>query len=399
MAMRSSLAYLLLMGTDEYDETWGEEANTVFQNLESAALGPYAIATTGGTTVLATSELPYNIYNVTGTLTSNAILQVPDTRYRSYLVRNATSGAYTLTIRAGAAGGTFVLGQGESITVFVGSGGTLTACKFGNSAFGGTVLSLANGGTGGNDEASAQAGLGLGTAATKNTGTSGNTIPLLDGNNTWSGTSAFNGTVTVNAVGFTMDLATGFNYAILKSNDNGVSFTLQGNAGFARQFTFQSGGNTRWAVATNNSAESSGNLGSNFEISRWDDAGTYIDNALHIRRSTGKTTLKSGCTTPVTLTDAATVAVDAALSNVFTLTIGGNRTLGAPTNLVAGQPITFIVTQDGTGGHTLAYDSAYKFPLGEVPTINSAIGAVSIITGIAVSSSVIYANMAGEDFS
>lgn len=40
---------------------------------------------------------------------------------------------------------------------------------------------------------------GLGTAAAKNTGTSGNTVPLLDGANTWSGTQTFSAQATFNA--------------------------------------------------------------------------------------------------------------------------------------------------------------------------------------------------------
>jgi len=45
-----------------------------------------------------------------------------------------------------------------------------------------------------NSSASAwRSDLGLGTAATANTGTSGGTVPLLNGNNTWSGTNAFAG--------------------------------------------------------------------------------------------------------------------------------------------------------------------------------------------------------------
>lgn len=44
----------------------------------------------------------------------------------------------------------------------------------------------------------ARTNLGLGTAATKNTGTSGNTVPLLDGANTFSGaTTVFNGNLRV----------------------------------------------------------------------------------------------------------------------------------------------------------------------------------------------------------
>ena len=51
------------------------------------------------------------------------------------------------------------------------------------------------------DDASASAQrttLGLGTAATKNTGTSGNNVPLLDGGNTWSGSNLFSYSFGIN---------------------------------------------------------------------------------------------------------------------------------------------------------------------------------------------------------
>ena len=63
----------------------------------------------------------------------------------------------------------------------------------------------------------------------------------------------------------------------------------------------------------------------------------------------------------VTLTDAATISIDAALGNNFKVTLGGNRTLGNPTNGVDGQKITIRVRQDGTGSRTLAYDTKYRF--------------------------------------
>lgn len=64
---------------------------------------------------------------------------------------------------------------------------------------------------------------------------------------------------------------------------------------------------------------------------------------------------------PVALTDAATIAVDASLGNHFRVTLGGNRTLGAPTNPTNGQKILIEVKQDGTGSRTLAYNAAYRF--------------------------------------
>ena len=78
--------------------------------------------------------------------------------------------------------------------------------------------------------------------------------------------------------------------------------------------------------------------------------------------------------TPVALTDAATIAVDLSLGNNFTVTLAGNRTLGAPTNVTAGQSGVIVVTQDGTGSRTLAYNSVYKFAGGTAPTLTAGVG-------------------------
>lgn len=81
----------------------------------------------------------------------------------------------------------------------------------------------------------------------------------------------------------------------------------------------------------------------------------------------------------VTLTDAATIAVDMSLGNQFQVTLGGNRTLGAPTNVVAGQSGVIRVVQDGTGSRTLAYNSAFKFPGGTAPTLTTGANAVDLL--------------------
>lgn len=81
------------------------------------------------------------------------------------------------------------------------------------------------------------------------------------------------------------------------------------------------------------------------------------------------------------LTDAATIAVDASLGNVFRVTLGGNRTLGAPANPVDGQEIDFEITQDGTGSRTLAYNAAYEFSTTLAsPTLSTAAGDVDMLT-------------------
>lgn len=62
---------------------------------------------------------------------------------------------------------------------------------------------------------------------------------------------------------------------------------------------------------------------------------------------------------PQTLTDAATVATNAALGNHFRVTLGGNRTLGNPTNPTDGQKIIWELIQDATGSRTITLDTAF----------------------------------------
>ena len=90
------------------------------------------------------------------------------------------------------------------------------------------------------------------------------------------------------------------------------------------------------------------------------------------------------------LSDAATIATDCSQSNVFTVTLGGNRTLGAPTNGTAGSTYIWIITQDGTGSRTLAFNSALKFPGGTDPTLTTTASAVDMISAVTTDGSTFY---------
>lgn len=61
------------------------------------------------------------------------------------------------------------------------------------------------------------------------------------------------------------------------------------------------------------------------------------------------------------LTDDATIATDASLGAMYRVTLGGNRTLGNPTNAFDGQRLTWEIIQDATGSRTLAYDTKFAF--------------------------------------
>lgn len=60
-----------------------------------------------------------------------------------------------------------------------------------------------------------------------------------------------------------------------------------------------------------------------------------------------------------TLIDGATINLDASVADVFFVTLGGDRTLAAPTNSKGGQILTLVVKQDAIGGHSLTFASAY----------------------------------------
>lgn len=62
---------------------------------------------------------------------------------------------------------------------------------------------------------------------------------------------------------------------------------IDGPVGTNRPLYYQTSGSYRWALYAGTVAESGGNAGSNFNIARYDDTGTLIDNPLTITRSTG----------------------------------------------------------------------------------------------------------------
>ena len=72
-----------------------------------------------------------------------------------------------------------------------------------------------------------------------------------------------------------------------------------------------------------------------------------------------------------TLTDGATISWDASLGQVAKVTLAGNRTLAAPTNLVADCFYTIEIIQDATGNRTLGWNAAFKWSNGSVPTLST----------------------------
>jgi len=101
---------------------------------------------------------------------------------------------------------------------------------------------------------------------------------------------------------------------------------------------------------------------------------------------TGDITISGGLDkTPQTLTEDATITFDAAVSVNGAVTLTASRILGNITNAVAGEIHTVKITHGGSGSYTLTYGNQYKFSGGVLPPLSATVGAVDILSFIAVS--------------
>lgn len=77
----------------------------------------------------------------------------------------------------------------------------------------------------------------------------------------------------------------------------------------------------------------------------------------------------------VTSSDGATITFDLDTANIFSVTLGGNRTL-ALSNVDAGQAFLIRLVQDGTGSRTVTWFSTIKWVEGTVPVLTTTAGYV-----------------------
>lgn len=95
---------------------------------------------------------------------------------------------------------------------------------------------------------------------------------------------------------------------------------------------------------------------------------------------------------PAALTSGTTITPDGNNGMNFTLTIAHTATLANPSNFKVGQSGVIEITQDGSGNHTLAYGSNWKFP-GGAPVLSTAAGAIDLLAYFVVASGRILATL------
>ncbi len=219
----SSDLKLELITTGEKSGTWGTITNTNLQILEQAASGYLALAVGGADVALslanhATANGKNLYFKLTGTLTANRSVTMPDSAERVFIVEDATarsSSNYTLTVKT--VSGTGVSLPVGSTTVLYSDGTNITG-KLQTKGYytPTTTYTTVNG-----DQVLIDtSGSGIGTAITINLPASpavGNEVTFIDSRNNFASNNLTIGRNSSNILGSGSDLVV---------SANGSAFTL-----------------------------------------------------------------------------------------------------------------------------------------------------------------------------
>ena len=303
MATFTSRIRLEKQANGENSGTWGTVLNQNVIDLVDEAIAGYTIVSCSSTAVELTTnngssdQARSAALELQGTLTSSVDITIPSVS-KIYFVKNNTSGSHPLHLKTAA----------TTAKTTVAQGGTGPFICDGTNVF-----------------SAGQDGLGLGTAATLNFGTSVNElIPVSSADVRYVPTST-SSTISSNKV---------FSGTVITSGTN--TFTSTTTQSGKAVFTAE--------VSAASSATFSGAVG----------------------------------TPEVSIASATSLNVDFSTGNDFAITLGTNATLAGAVNGKIGQSGTITITQDGTGNRTLSYGDAYNFPSGTAPTNSTAAAAKTL---------------------
>jgi hypothetical protein len=282
---------LELMATGENAGTWGNKTNANLNLIEQLTGGVLSISIAGGAGTQAltiadgalTGTAQHRILEFTGTISGNRIITFPLLTETFYIIKNGTSGAYTVQLKA-------VSGSGATVTFA--------------------------------------------------TGDKGYKLIYLDGVATNTGV---------------------FEATIGEANE----VTLTGTQTLTNKTLTSPKINDTTAITA---------TGTEINYSDLATLGTSAASKVLTTNANNLTTISGAMlNTQDTLTDQATIAWDVIASPVAFVTLGGNRTMAAPsgTGTAAGQFISLLVKQDGTGGRTITWNAVYEFPSDTAPTLTA----------------------------
>jgi len=294
---------LTVQATGENSGTWGQITNTNLLILEQAIGGYDAVGITSGATLVFSNGVLSNgknqVLKLTGTIAGNVNVTIPDSIEKTYVVENATSGAFTVTFKTSSGTGV-TWGTTEKTTKIVYSDGT-------NVVDTGLISNIV-------EDTSPELGADLDT----------------------------------NSFNIKFDDATGI------EDDSGNE-----------QLLFQ-----KTATAVNYFEMTNSATGNNPALSV---EGGDADVGLNIAtKGTGLIKFDNAAyNNEVALTDGATINWAVNTSPVAKVTLGGNRTIAAPSGGATGQFVSLLIIQDGTGSRTVTWNAVYEFASDTAPTLTT----------------------------
>ena len=282
---------LSLMLTGENSGTWGDITNDNLELIQQALAGYEAVTVNGtGTTTLAITDATISngrnaVIKLTGTITGNIVVTIPDTTEKTYIIENGTVGVFTVEFKTVSGTGVTFATTDKSTKILFADGTNIVDT--------GTV-SLT----------------GVQTLTNKTL-----TSPKI------------NEAVEVTATATELNILDGVTATTAELNYSDLA-TL-GTTAASKVFTADANNLTTVSGAVANVED--------------------------------------------TLTDGATITWDVIDSPVAKVTLGGNRTLSAPsgTTPIAGQFVSLLIIQDGTGGRTVTWNAVYEFAADTAPTLTA----------------------------
>jgi hypothetical protein len=350
---------LELMATGENAGTWGTKTNANLNLVEQITGGYLEVSIAGGaqTTELdvddgaLTGKAQNRIIKFTGTITGNQIVTLPVLMENFYIIQNATTGAYTVELKA-------VSGSGATVTWSATDKGWKILYADGVATNTG-VYDTGFSTSAGDVTLTGTQTLTNKTLTAPKIGTS-----ILDTN----GNELFLLTATASAVNeLTLANATTGNSPVLSAtgDDSNIGITLTPK------------GTGEVVIAAGNLNYGSTAVTATGAELNYSDLATLGTTAASkvVTADANNLTTVSGAVANVedTLTDGATITWDVIDSPVAKVTLAGNRTLSAPsgTTPIAGQFVSLLIIQDGTGGRTITWNAVYEFAADTAPTLTA----------------------------
>jgi hypothetical protein len=379
---------LALPVTGELNGTWGDVVNNNITSMVEQAIAGLATIntwTTASHTLTTadgtTDEARCAILQCSGAPGAAATVICPAFS-KVYIIKNSVTGGYAVTLKTASGTGISVPNGGTALLYCDGtnvvSGGGLGGDVVGPASATDTAIATFDGVTGklikNNASTTIAANIitALGFSGPLN-GTVGATTPNTAAVTTLSATGAITST-----------LATGTAPLVVASTTKVANLNVDqlDGADWASPAAI---GSTAPAGGAFTTLSYTGTLTGGTGIVNLGSGQVYKDASGNVGIGTSSPAAKlavvgTGYSPTITITDGATLNWDTSLGQVAQVTLGGNRTFAAPTNLVNGGFYSLLIIQDGTGSRTISWNAVFDFAGGTAPTLSTAAGSKDLIT-------------------